>query len=254
MKLSTSRLHNFLFAMMFVLFSGAFFVNSAFSQESISSYEGVSGDMDKQRRSPNLTVEKIVTDEGVKILADVFVVNREFRDYPVQLDYYVNRSFFTSQIRSQELPGAVGVDIGADVAVAPFNFTIVANILHPNRSFTTVFNGAVFDNNFVRNVDCTVTVQGESSTEYVANNVVLQQNSNSRFSMDFQASSLTDSDSLTLESEVSVNGSQASAILQIRQANTVKEIPVDGSVTMTDSRLTSISLFSDDGEYSLLCS
>ncbi len=105
--------------------------------------EGVSGDIDKHFREPVLSVGSHTGTTSTTINADAYVINDEFKKYPIQFDFYVNRSLFASQIRSTELPGPVGISVPYTVAPIPFNYTVVAKVLHPNRVFTTVLNAAV---------------------------------------------------------------------------------------------------------------
>jgi hypothetical protein len=107
--------------------------------------EGVSGTVDKKRRSPIIFVDPKAEGRTVKILIDLFVPNEEYREYPVKVEFYVNRQLFATQIRSKELPGPLGVVLGPDVAVKPFNYSIVATLLHPNRQFVSVAQGAIVE-------------------------------------------------------------------------------------------------------------
>jgi len=133
------------------------FTPSAFSQETptptptitippggaVLTTEGVSGDIDKHYREPVLSVRASAGATSTTIYADAYVINDEFKKYPIQFDFYVNRSLFASQIRSTELPGPVGVTVPHTAAALPFNYSVIAKVLHPNRVFTTVLNGAV---------------------------------------------------------------------------------------------------------------
>ena len=71
--------------------------------------EGVSGDIDKKHRGPSLSVNAYAEGSGAKILADAYVPNTEFTSYLIRFDFYINRRLFSSQIRSKELSGAIGV-------------------------------------------------------------------------------------------------------------------------------------------------
>ena len=105
--------------------------------------EGVSGEADKGRRSPVLSASTSVTTGNVKILVDAYVPSSQYQKFPIKFEFFVNRKLVLTQIRSSELPGPVGIDIGTKVASPPFNYSIVATLLHPNRQYTTVLNAAV---------------------------------------------------------------------------------------------------------------
>jgi len=140
--------------------------------------EGIAGDIDKHHRAPILSVSTETTADGARILVDTSVPDPVYAKYPVRVDFFVNRKLFSSQIRSPELPGALGVDVPSALAALPFNYSVVATLVQPNRTFTTVINGAAFANTLGKVYDCTLTLPGEvnsgdgvSSVEYLAESI-----------------------------------------------------------------------------------
>jgi hypothetical protein len=124
--------------------------------------EGISGTVDKKRRAPVIVLNPQQTKDHVKILVDAYVPNTEYEQYPIKFDFYINRHFFVSQVRSKELPGAIGIDIGPDVATPPFNYSIIATLMHPNRQFVSMAQGAIYAQDLSTTLNCTLT---ESATE-----------------------------------------------------------------------------------------
>ncbi len=105
--------------------------------------EGISGEADKGRRSPVLSASTSVGTGNVKILVDAYVPSPQYQKFPIKFEIFVNRKLIVTQIRSTELPGPIGIDVGSNIATPPFNYSIVATLLHPNRQYTTVLNAAV---------------------------------------------------------------------------------------------------------------
>lgn len=222
--------------------------------------EGISGDVDKKRRSPTVSVSTINGESSVKILVDAYVADKEYEKYPIQFDFYINRMFFTSQLRSQELPGPIGIDVGRDRASLPFNYSIVARTLHPNREFTSVINGAVFDTDLTtpETFDCTLTtsVNSEDSIEYVANAVTLQQTGNSSLSISFETDSTPEGHSVVLDGTITIDDEQASASLTITEDEGEEtSVSLSGEAeTAEDGQISSITLNSEDSDVALSCS
>jgi hypothetical protein len=111
---------------------------------SVQYQQGISGTHDDKWRAPIISVQTQKTSEGVKLIIDASVSNEEFRQYPIRFDFFVNRQLRSSQIRSVELPGDVGYLVPPEVAVPPFNYSVTATLLHPNRQYTSLAQGAVF--------------------------------------------------------------------------------------------------------------
>ncbi|MCO6431696.1 MAG: hypothetical protein J5J00_12630 [Deltaproteobacteria bacterium] len=231
---------------------------SASAQSAVTlTSEGISGDLDSKRRSPSLSVTPVVEGERVKLLVDAYVAHVEYQHLPIQFDFFINRHFFTSQIRSKELPGPIGIEIGPQTAALPFNYTVIAKLLHPNREFTTVINGAVFSSNLSGTLDCTLTtgLNGDNSVEFVANSISTAQSSNNSFSISFDADSVTGGHEVVFSSTINVNGDEAQAALSIAQNGAPAAIvQSEGEVEVDDGALQSISLSSTDGDVALECS
>ena len=219
--------------------------------------EGVSGDVDKKRRSPTVSISTHNNGGSVKILVDAYIADPEFKHYPIQFDFYVNRRFFTSQIRSNELPGPIGVDIGSNTAVTPFNYTVIARTLHPNREFTTVINGAVFSSNLARIFDCTLTTQinSDDPRDYIANNISFDQSGNNSLSIGFEAHSTPSGHRVVLAGSLTISGSEANGIFSLAENNSpTRTVNLNGNADMSNGSLSAISLTSSDSDVALSCS
>lgn len=218
--------------------------------------EGVSGDIDKKRRNPSVSVTTVNGEEAVKLLVDAYTPSRDFSKYPLQFDFYVNRALFSSQIRSTELPGPVGVDIGPDIAERPFNYSIVVTVLHPNRRFTSVVHGAVFAADLAGTLDCTVErgslSDGESFT-FLAEDVPFEQTGNNVLTTSFTGKTLDESDEANISATITLSGSDANASLQIVQDGSTTTSTTTGSVTTGSDGLEAVVLSSGDGLTSLDC-
>jgi hypothetical protein len=233
---------------------------------------GVSGDEDKFSRNPTLTVTHQIVNESatepsrVKLLVDAYTVDDTFSKYPLRFDFFVNRKLFSTQIRSPELPGAVGVDIGTDIASPPFNYTVVATVLHPNRSFTTVLNGAVFSSDLIRKLDCSVTkpaaTEGAEDV-FTASSVDSLQKGNDTIALKYNANgaggsledeivvdlTLAEVPSTSQSGDISISGT-------ISTTGGGKDVAaeVEGTATFTNGALTGLEVASGDDVVSLSCS
>jgi len=225
--------------------------------------EGVVGDIDKHRRGPQLSVSTEVGENVVQILADASMPNSQFAKYPLQFDFFINRRLFSSQVRSIELPGPIGVDVGSDIATPPFNYTVVAKVLHPNSVYTTVIQGAVYANDYTTTfTECTLTTVVTSddldlddvTTIYSAEDVLMNQVSNGNVSMSFSAAS---SDASTkVDSSLAISGSEVSGTIT---TSSLGVLDVAGLVTLpagttTVQGVTSLNVESVDGAVALKCS
>lgn len=241
-------------------FDGQTFDGLIVDGERIISAEGSGKEVDKQHRGPNLTVGVQAQQNAAKILVAGKVLNKDYEHFPIRYQFFINRQLFRTQVSSPELPGPIGVDIGSDIATVPFNYTIVAEVLHPNRRFTTVVQGAVTQADVIvapttqvvtSLVDqCTLTLNlGEDNeTTYSASQVTFKR-SGTDVTAVFLASN---SDS----SESAAPGSNATDV-QIRLSleetdssqNTQLERDVDGTlIYVTDDTVTSISV---EGSFTL---
>lgn len=126
--------------------------------------EGISGTVDAKRRAPVVGFGTERAPDGVKILIDAYMPNGDFEQYPIRFDLYVNRHLFVSQIRSRDLPGPIGATVPPTVATPPFNFSIVATVLHPNRQFSSVAQGAVYPVDLTGTFSCKITVADGTGT------------------------------------------------------------------------------------------
>jgi len=237
------------------------FAPACLAQEVTNRTVGVSGDMDYRDRSPDLGVTVVPHSDRVQILADAHVPNEKYAKYPLQFDFYVNRRLFSSQMRTTELPGAVGIDVSPDVATTPFNYTVIARVITPNgRYFTTVLQGAVFASNLLTTLDCTVLLGGIDGVEYVSNSVSTTQRSNEGFALTFRANPINDEGgSLEVDTSLALTGDGmvAGMIATAPTANSSALLSrnVSGTVDLdSGGNLESFDVQSDDGALTLRCS
>jgi hypothetical protein len=219
--------------------------------------EGINGVIDKHHRSPLLSVGIVRGTKVVTILADASIGDSDYTDYPIRFDFFVNRRLFTSQIRSKALPGPIGVDVGADVAATPFNYSVVATLLHPNRQFTTVIEGAVFGNNLIATLDCTLTVPGTSDTDmFTESSVTTGQSANNALTVSMNgAANETNSEEVTAEAALTIQEDNSLAgTFSYTRSNISKSVAVTGTATIASGGLTAFSVASSDGDTTLKCS
>lgn len=219
---------------------------------------GIQGDVDKKDRGPLLSVSTSVDGTTAKIVADAVIPNKDFQKYPIQFDFFVNRKLFSSQIRSIALPGPIGIDVGPDTATLPFNYTVVAKLLHPNREFTTVLEGAVFSSQLAATLDCTVVLKNsddeETTTTFTSKDTDLTQPSESVVSLDFSAQTEADDESIDVTGPVTINDdNEASSTLSIVRDGETTSTAVEGTVTRDGGELTALELSSEDESVSLSC-
>lgn len=213
--------------------------------------EGIANTLDKKSRGPILTVQEVHRPGRVTLLVDVAHRRDDLKPYPFQIDYYINRQHFTSQFRSPELTGALGVDIGSDVAVPPFNYAIVAKVLHPNNIWTTVAQGAAYPQDLdggaaaVR-YDCDLE-RGEEIA--IGENLRLVTTGTNTYSL-----SIEDSDSELEAATVSltiVDGSGSGTVTfgDDEPISITGELAVDSS-----GQIESVDMTNEDEDVNLLCS
>lgn len=214
--------------------------------------EGIVGDIDSRRRSPVVSVRTENGTGGVKIFADAYVPNTEYVKYPIEFQFFVNRQLFATQLRSNELPGPVGVDIGRDFASPPFNYSIVATVLHPNRQFTTVVNGAVYSTDLATTfVSCTLT-EGSSSTMYVSGSTSLAQESDTQLAVPFIGTSADGTKTKSLSFTLNLTGTKLSG--SATDSESRSETAVSGTATVDGGKITEISVASPGDALTLTCS
>jgi len=243
--------------------------------------EGISGYADKHHRNPILSVQSIVDPTKVRILVDASILDSQLQKFPLKFDFYVNRTFVTSMIRSPDLTGAIGVEIAPTVATPPFNYSVVATLLHPNRQFTSVVNAAVFPTNLTSKLECVLTVNDDSSEvaksvstvaeseasesdeatdastiEYTAPEVTTQQVDNSTFKIEFnEAPGDTEGKTASLVAAVLVGADKktASSLLSFTTENGEEKVQTTGEVMIAEGALKELSLASSDEGVTLSC-
>ena len=224
--------------------------------------EGISNDIDAHMRDPLLSVSTTIDADSVTILADALEQHGEFTKYPIQFDFFVNRTLFTSQYRSTELPGAVGVTIPSKVATVPFTYVVVAKVLHPNRTFTTVLQGTVENvtptptntPGSTSALNCTlVDSRSDPELSYTADSVSFSSTGTSISASFTATNSDDDSDTIPVKLSGTLTDSSLSGSLTITEESTPESLTVSGSVTGSSSTLGAVNAATSDSTVSLSC-
>jgi len=184
------------------------------------------------------------------------MINDEFKKYPIRVDFFINRRLFSSQYRSPELDGALGVDIGPDIATPPFNYEIVATLLHPNRQYLTVFQNALFSSDLSGTLDCTLITNATSDTEFVeftAQDVSFAQGGNNSFNVSFSGENAAQDKTASFSGSVTVTEETGTSSATIVQDDVTSSVTLSGDVAKGDAGVSSVSLVSSDGNVELNC-
>ncbi len=236
--------------------------------------EGISGDIDKKRRGPVLSVgvHHNQTDssgarggvESTTLLVDAFIPNKEYERYPIRFDFFVNRKLASSQLRSVELPGPIGLEVTSEMATIPFNYSVVATLLHPNREFTTILNGAVTSTGPTPPAtaisSCNLEIvpaPGAELTVYVADTVTVTPGADGNFSLSFETSKLDDgsqSDPVSANAEFTVVNGTVSGTLVTSVKGNEETVTISGSAVVENNSLQSLEVTPETGATALSCS
>ena len=235
--------------------------------------EGISGDVDKKHRGPLVSIGTDYTkgngtagSEIARVLVDASIPNDEYKKYPIRFDFYVNRQFFASQLRSTELPGPIGIEVPAERAKVPFNYSVVATLLHPNREFTTIIHGAIFANELNSTLSsCTLAVPetlagGDNSVSkisYKAEDITVEQTGNESARISFTSSALADGSDA--EEEVQMQASLAfsgttvtgSVVTTVNGESTTSDVSGTGAIGANG--LSAVSVASQASTVTLAC-
>jgi hypothetical protein len=221
--------------------------------------EGIADEPDVRNRAPIVSVRVQQTADNVKILADAFVSNKEYRRFPIRFQYFINRGLFASQYRSDTLPGPVGIDVGPDVATPPFNYTVIAELITPfGRNFSTVLEGAVFTSNLAGTFDCEFTTfEGDAGTIQDAEAISLLQQANNvaQFSATFREDE-SDIAPSAVDASLTFDNTSVDGTLTIRSGeNAARTEAVSGNAVLdTDGQtISSFEVSSADASLELSC-
>lgn len=255
-----------------VLILGCFLMLSAHAQspETVTNtVEGISGDIDRHHRAPLISVGLVpqgatsTAASAFKILVAATIPNKTYARYPIRVDYFVNRRLVATQLQSEELPGPLGIDVDSTIAVPPFNYSVVATLLHPNRQFTTVLYGAAFGTTIQGKLDCTLTLSDSAGndTAFVANDVQPAQSSDAGFSLNFEGKDEAAKEEARAEGTISLTAAAsgstektASATLKITRSGTVTEVSVTGTAQFNGGTVSQLELASSDQSTTVSCS
>lgn len=212
--------------------------------------EGIVGTIDKKRRSPIIIFSPKTEGDKTTLLVDALVPNEDYQQYPIQFQFFVNRRLVSTQIRSRELPGAIGIEVTPQMAVRPFNYTIVATLLHPNRQFVSVAQGAVYAQNLTSSLPCTLTLTTDGKkVEYQRTTVPLVQSGNASFTLSYKANN-------TIEGSRDVKGSftfSGNTITGSLIADGEAALLVQGTLKRTGERITGFDVKDTAGTAQLSC-
>jgi hypothetical protein len=209
---------------------------------------GVRGDMDKKGRDPQMTITRVISADAVRLIVTAQTPDEELRPYPIRYDFFVNRQLVSSQMTSPELPGDVGLTVTPQMASTPFNYSIVATVLHPNRQFTSVVHGAAFSSDIVGTLACTVTatVDGVERT-YRNADVTVTQSGNSQIGFSFLGSEANGGDEALITASVNASASESSGTASVGVNGQISEFTVAGEVVITESTVTKMMISSENG-------
>jgi hypothetical protein len=234
--------------------------------------EGIQGSTDKKDRDPTLSVTEVPipasADGGarVKLLAYAEVASHEFKEFPIRFEFFVNQRLISTQVRSSDLDGPVGVDVTPDIATQPFNYSVIATVLHPNRQFTTMLTGASFASDLVASLDCTATLafgDDEIGSLFQVNGTQSAQRGNDTFALSFAALRDDEEAEATVDATITLARVPASSESGAIAATSKLSAALDGeslsedltgAVTFAEGEIESIRLESEEGVSTLDCS
>jgi hypothetical protein len=211
---------------------------------------GVAGDMDKKGRDPQMTITRIVEQDAVRLLISAATPDKELAPYPIKFDFFVNRQLVSSQMTSPELPGDIGLVVPSTMATTPFNYSVVATVLHPNRQFTTVVHGAAFSSDIVGTLSCTaiVNANGQVST-YRNADVVVTQSANNQAGFSFVGSEQSGGESAQITASFSTDGPStdgtegaSSGTMSVVVEGVGQDFNLGGTITRNGSTLEGVDL------------
>lgn len=217
--------------------------------------EGISGTVDAKRRSPVISFSTVRAAEGVKILVDAYMPNGDYEQYPIRFDLYVNRHLLVSQIRSRELPGPIGATVPPSVATPPFNFSIVATLVHPNRQFSSVAQGAIYPVDLTGTFSCKITVaEGTGTSSFETSEAKATQSAPNRMTLTLAKPLFGDADGKrSFSADLEVTGSTASGTI-LDAEGTSSSVSGTVSLDQTGSRVQSLDAAGTNSLPTLSCS
>lgn len=217
--------------------------------------QGISGYQDLRGRDPVLSVSVVSSGPTIKILADAYEKISDYAQDPIEYQFFVNRRLFSTQIQARELPGAVGVDIGQDVAVPPFNYTVIATLLHPNRQFKTVIHGAVYGSNLTASLSCTLEDESDSANpiNVSAADVQTVQPAENRVSLSFEGTSGGSSSKTTASLDAEVSGTSLTGTISVSGKSGQNSVDAQGKISFENSQIKSLEMSSSDKKISISC-
>lgn len=218
------------------------------------STQGVGGTMDAHGRSPILTV---YTEEGngtVTISADAYVKHSKYIKYPIRYQFFVNKELVSTQFSSPELPGTAKVVVDEKMATIPFNYSVIADLIYPNRTFSSVIQAAVEKNYVKPNYSCDLTIsdgEGESVT-YSTELAKTNPSTVSSFGLSFEASD-DEETKVIFEGNFNFSEDVISGVAQYIEGAESQQIELKGKAISENDTLQSFNVATADDSVTLDC-
>jgi hypothetical protein len=220
--------------------------SSAVAEEFKISFQGQDG-LD---RPPLLTVGFETFLDSTKVTASSELKNKDYADHAVEYRFFVNGELYKTliELRDPTIVTPIAVSIPFTVAPPPYPVTVVATLLYPKRTFTTVGTAVVMDTATVRTLDCTVTDETDTDAKaYVANSVTTRPTADG-FGLDFTAKSTSGDDDVHFVGTFTLANGSASGTIKLDQRTFV----VTGD--NINKNFEELDLSTADGSVSLACS
>ncbi len=217
------------------------FFSSFLSAQVTVTVRGIEGNADKRKRDPETQLTRTVDNSGVTLLASSHIPNPDFRDkWPIKYEFFVNGKLIETQVTSNELSRPIGLTITPNIAPLPFNYTVVATLLHPNSSYKTVINGAAFEEEG-SSTSLTCTVDNAEGLTHTASDVQTVQTANNTIDLSFTAEN-SDSN-ISFVSSLTLSGDNLSGVAEITENDILTQEDVTGSISRAeDGTISNITI------------
>ena len=131
-------------------------------------------------------------------------------------------------------------------------------LLHPNRTFTTVIQGAVFGTELTKNYDCTLSLlpaRATDSTDFTASNIAATQSGENTFELTFTGKDDSGEEEVRAKATINVSGDTATAtVVSIDEDDNTTQLAMSGSVEKSGNSIETFDLTTTDEAQSLNCS
>lgn len=226
--------------------------------------------LDRDGRTPILSVTSGTNTQlfgnPVELRISATVENDTYENHPIRVEIYVAGKHFESFLTTSRRPIPIAAFIGDDVfdrsGGRPMDITILASTVHVNRTFTSMVEITVYNQNFSGTFDCTyvATNEADTSTTYVANGVNIVQRSESQIELSESFNAVDGSQQVTVTTVLSLNSSDStiSGTVQVTENGTSSVVGLTGTFDREEENDNSLESFSisqaDGGGITLSCS